>query len=52
MRTIGKELIKPCMLQACEVVLGNQALQKLKKIPLSASTVKRRIEEMAEDIEN
>ena len=40
------------MLQACEVVLANQDLQKLKRIPLSASTVKRRIKEMVKDIEN
>nr|KAF6269420.1 hypothetical protein mMyoMyo1_011245 [Myotis myotis] len=40
------------MLQACEEVLGKQAVQKLKAIPISANTVKRRIEDMAEDIEN
>lgn len=50
--TIGEELIRPCLLQACEQVLGKQALQKLKVIPMSANTVKRRIEDMAEDIEN
>ena len=49
---IGEELIKPCMLQASEVVLGKQAVQKLKVIPMSANTVKRIIEELAEDIEN
>ena len=40
------------MLQACEAVLGKQADQRLKVIPLSANTVKRRIKEMADDIEN
>ena len=50
--TIGEDLIKPCMLQACEAVLGKQAVQRLNFIPMSANTVKRRIEEMAEDIEN
>lgn len=50
--TIGEDLIKPCMLQVCEEVLGNQAVKKLKEIPMSANTIKRRIEEMAEDIEN
>ena len=39
------------MLQACKFVLGNQALQKLKRILLSAGTVKRKIKEIAEDIE-
>uniref|UniRef100_A0A8C6V644 Uncharacterized protein n=1 Tax=Naja naja TaxID=35670 RepID=A0A8C6V644_NAJNA len=49
---IAEELIKPCMLQACEEVLGKQAVQKLKIIPMSANTDKHRIEDMAEDIEN
>ena len=39
------------MLQACEVVWEKQAVQKLRVIPMSANTVKRRIEEMVEDIE-
>ncbi|XP_026546538.1 SCAN domain-containing protein 3-like isoform X1 [Notechis scutatus] len=50
--TIGEELIKPCMLQACEEVLGKQAVQELNAIPMSANTIRRRIEDMAEDIEN
>lgn len=50
--TIGEELIKPCMLKACEQILGMQAVQKLKVIPMSDNTIKRRIEDMAEDIEN
>ena len=44
-QTIGEDLIKPCMLQACAAVLGKQAVQRLKVIPLSG-----RIEEMADDI--
>lgn len=35
-----------------EVVLGKQAVKKLKEIPMAANTVKRKIEEMADDIEN
>ena len=50
--TIGEDLIKPCMLQACEVVLGKQAVQRLKVIPMSANIVKRRIKKMADNIEN
>ena len=50
--TIREDLIKPCMLQAYEAVLGKQAVQRLKAIPMSANTVKRRIKEMADDIEN
>lgn len=33
----------------CEEVLGKQAVKKLKDIPMSANTIKRRIEEMTED---
>ena len=40
------------MLQACEAILGKQAVQRLKVIPMSANTVKRRIKEKADDIEN
>ncbi|KAK1343759.1 hypothetical protein QTO34_014312 [Cnephaeus nilssonii] len=40
------------MLQACEEGLGKQGCPELKAIPMSANTVKRRIEDMAEDIEN
>ena len=48
--TIGEDLIKPCMLQACEAVLGKQAVQRLKIIPMSANAVKRRITEMANQV--
>ena len=40
------------MLTAGEVVLREQAVQKLKVIYMSANTVKRRIEEMDKDSEN
>ena len=50
--TIGEDLIKPCMLQACEAVLGKQAVQRLQVIPMSANTVKPRIKEMVDVIEN
>ena len=38
-----RRLIKPCMLQASEVALRKQAVQKLKVIPVSVNTVKCRI---------
>ncbi|KAK2711952.1 hypothetical protein QYM36_012911 [Artemia franciscana] len=50
--TMSEDFIKPCMLQACEDVSGKHAIQRLKLIPMSANTVKCRIEDMAEDIEN
>ena len=36
-----------CMLQACEAVLGNQAIQRLKLIQMFAITATLRIKEMA-----
>ncbi|VDO84171.1 unnamed protein product [Soboliphyme baturini] len=49
---IREELIQPCLLQACEEDSAKQAVLKLKEIPMSANTVKRRIEVMVEDSEN
>ena len=47
---IGEELIKLGMLQACEEILRNQAILKLKVITTSANTAKCRIKEMAKDV--
>ena len=48
---IGKALIKPCMLKATSLVLGKVNRKELAKTSLSDSTVKTRIDEIAEDIE-
>ena len=40
------------MLQACEAVSAKQAVERLKVIPMFGNTVKRRINEIANDIEN
>ena len=48
---IGETLIKPCMLEATGLVLGETNSKKLGKIPLSNSTLKTRIDELANDIE-
>ena len=48
--TIGKELIKPCILSATEQILGPEAARKFDGIPLSNNTVQRRIEDIAMDI--
>lgn len=48
----GEKFIKICMLKAWEEVLGKQAVKNMKDILMSAKTIKRRIEEMAEDIED
>ncbi|GFV25363.1 DUF4371 domain-containing protein [Trichonephila clavipes] len=45
--TIGEELIKPCMLKACKQILGMLDVQKLKAIPMSANTIKRKIKDTA-----
>ncbi|XP_047115751.1 protein ZBED8-like [Schistocerca piceifrons] len=49
---IGETLVKPCLLKAADSVLGSESKQKLSLIPLSDNTVKRRIDDMAEDIQN
>ncbi|XP_057654750.1 protein FAM200C-like [Diorhabda carinulata] len=50
--TIGATLVKPCLLKAADVVLGTDSRKKLSQIPLSDNTVKRRNDDMAEDIKN
>ena len=50
-QNIGETLIKPCMLKASSLVLGESNSKKLAKISLSDSTIKTRIDELANDIE-
>ncbi|CAH1958071.1 unnamed protein product [Acanthoscelides obtectus] len=45
--TIGEELIKPCVLKATQIILGEDAEQKMKSISLSNNIVKRRIDDIA-----
>ena len=49
--TIGEELILPAAKDICRELLGGAAVQKVACVPLSASTITRRIDEIAEDIE-
>ncbi|XP_076069694.1 zinc finger MYM-type protein 6-like [Oratosquilla oratoria] len=49
--TVGEELILPSTKDICRELLGEAAVKKIAHVPLSASTVTRRIEEIAEDIE-
>ncbi|GFY50416.1 SCAN domain-containing protein 3 [Trichonephila inaurata madagascariensis] len=49
--TIGEELILPTTKDICRELLGEAAVEKIAHVPLSADTVTRRIEEIAEDIE-
>lgn len=49
--TIGEELILPATEEICGELLGEAAVKKRAQVPLSATTITRRIEEIAEDIE-
>ncbi|CAI5785980.1 domain-containing 3-like [Podarcis lilfordi] len=49
--TIGEELILPSTKDICRELLGEAAVEKIAHVPLSASTVTRRIEQIAEDTE-
>ena len=49
--TIEEELIRPACTDICREILGEPAAKKIAQVPLSARTVARRIEDMAEDIE-
>ncbi|GFT57635.1 SCAN domain-containing protein 3 [Trichonephila clavipes] len=49
--TIGEELILSATKDICRELLGEAAMEKIAHVPLSADTVTRRIEEIAEDIE-
>ena len=44
-------MILPSTKDLCRELLGEVAVKKIKHVPLSASSVTRRIEEIAEDIE-
>ena len=49
--TVGEELILPAAKDICHELLGEAAVQKVARIPLSASNIARRIDEITEDIE-
>ena len=48
--TIGEDLIKPCLIEATNLVLGEDQKKKMDQISLSNSTIKRRISDMSFDI--
>ena len=48
--TIGEDLIKPCLIEATKLVLGEDQSKKIDQISLSNNTIKRRISEMSFDI--
>ena len=48
--TIGETLVKPCATEMARIVLGRESDKKLKEIPLSNDTVKRRIADLSGNI--
>ena len=48
--TIGEELLQPAAVEMCELIVGPEAANQLWLIPLSSSTVYRRIEDMSSNI--
>ena len=48
--TIGKELIKPACLEVVGLMLGQKEAEQVRKVSLSAETIKRRIGDMSEDL--
>ncbi len=47
---IGEDLILPAAKQMVSIILGNNAVNQLNLISLSNNTVKRRINDMSEDV--
>lgn len=50
--TIGERLVKPIMLETTRIMLGDAAAKKMESIPLSDTTVSRRITEMSQDVQS
>ncbi|XP_071399292.1 SCAN domain-containing protein 3-like [Centroberyx affinis] len=50
--TIGEELLLPAAVDLCEVMVGKDAAAKLRSVPLSNDTIRRRIEDMSNDIKS
>jgi len=48
---IGEKLIKPCMVDICSELFGNEHVSKIKNIPMSDDTIHKRILCIANDIE-
>ena len=48
--TIGEKLLKPACLEIVRLMLGKKEVEEIKKVSLSAETIKRRIDDMSSDI--
>ena len=49
--TIAESLILPCAVELCKAVLDEKAAVEIQKVPLSNDSIKRRIDDMAVDVE-
>ncbi|XP_071053656.1 zinc finger MYM-type protein 6-like [Onthophagus taurus] len=50
--TTGENLIKPVLIDVCSEMFGPSAADKIKTIPLSNDTIRRRIEKISENVES
>ena len=48
--TIGEKLLKPACLEIVRLMLGKKEVKEIKKVSLSAESIKRRIDDMFSDI--
>ncbi|XP_068228019.1 protein FAM200C-like [Palaemon carinicauda] len=49
-RMIGETLIKPCMMKAVNLILGEASAKKMQQVTLSNNTIQRRISKMSMDL--
>lgn len=49
--TIGEFLILPACSEIVRIMFGSEVEAEIQKIPLSNNTIRRRIQDMSEDIE-
>ena len=49
-QTIGETLIKPCMMKAVNLILGEASAKKMQQVALSNNTIQRRISKMSIDV--
>ena len=50
LQTIGETLLKPCMMKAINLVLGEVSAKKIQQVSLSNNTIQRRIHHMFMDV--
>ena len=48
--TLAEEVVKPCVIDMADIILGDGAARKLKQVALSNDTIARRIKDLSIDI--